>query len=1307
MKKHMNRLLSMVLALALVLTLLPASVLAAPTVYTLDVTQDVPACSSGDKKDGETEKYGTDEYFTVFYSAKMKVDTSTKNFEDGYSAGLRLNFQGKTQFSDGTITAAVQIKTSGPAKVKIWWVCGGDGREIAIYDEAGNVLSQTNVAGKKNSLYISELNVEAAGTHYIGNPAGSNYYFKIEVAEENAPSVGGRGPWANVAAPVITDVTDNGEGQMKVTVNGAVGANGGDEISVRMYDAAGNMVEETKSVLEKDSHVLTFTPAGSGNYTFRAELRREGETPKAAAEAKTAAFKLPLETPQLISGTSKGGGKVELTWTSVKEAASYEILVDGKAAATTDKTSYTLTGLTVGQKYTFQVNALRGDDKTSSGTLQVTVTQEEKVTWGFTFYGPSTNAEMNGYQGDVNEEGAVTVYSEGGKGKIVPGSVDGLAFYYTAVPREYNFTLRAKVTVDSWAYSNGQEGFGLMVADRLGISGDSGNFWNNQYMAVATKIEYRYDADNEMPVPLDGSGTKYTMKLGLGIIGKTGVNQQNLPLFEANDSDTIQKQFLSEMYTLESAAGYWSKESGTYNVIGNCTNEVSGSIENAMLTSFILEIQKNNTGYFISYYAEDGTLISQQKFYDPDALSKLDEDYVYAGFFAARNARATFSDIQFTKILAKDDKPAEEKPVTYIEPTLSMSSASVTTNKNYQLALDTNVDGTFTIQVNGQVVAENETVTGLVRYFRDLALEYGETEVRVEFFPDPDQDLGPDTQLSSTQSIILTNTIFCNRGFYHRKTIYVSPEGLPNGTGSREHPFDIYTAVDNVVPGQTIVLLEGTYKLSSTLRIQRGMDGTEESPIRMIADSQAKSRPVLDFQGEAAGIVHGGDWWYFAGFDVTNSAPTQKGFQVSGDHNVLDQIHAYRNGNSGIQISRYSGSDLTIADWPSYNLILNCTSYYNADPGEEDADGFACKLTSGVGNVFDGCVAYGNADDGWDLYAKVETGSIGAVTIRNCVAYQNGVREDGTLSKGNGNGFKMGGDSLSGHHVLENSIAFYNKAKGIDSNSCPDIIVRNCISYNNGSYNVAFYTNNAGNTDFEASGVVSFRDDKMPSFLPAYDKADNLKPKGSQDEGKYMTTNNFFWFGTASTNAVGAAFTADMLSGFEFKGIGRKDDGSIDMQGFLVLTDKAPANVGGKPEATPSRDMTSIGTDAEHTYGDTWYTLDDLVHWQECECGERGNYGQHELEWIVDVEPTETTVGRRHQQCKTCGHKKPAVDLYYEDSGSTQPTEPDSTGPSAPPATQPGAEAPKNNTGLVIAIVAVVLAAAAGAAFVFLKKKKR
>ena len=117
------------------------------------------------------------------------------------------------------------------------------------------------------------------------------------------------------------------------------------------------------------------------------------------------------------------------------------------------------------------------------------------------------------------------------------------------------------------------------------------------------------------------------------------------------------------------------------------------------------------------------------------------------------------------------------------------------------------------------------------------------------------------------------------------------------------------------------------------------------------------------------------------------------------------------NQDTGLQISRYNTSAATIADWPSYNLILNCTSKNNCDNASmENADGFAAKLTCGEGNVFDGCMAYNNSDDGWDLFAKAATGPIGIVTIQNCVAFRNGFTEFGEgYGNCDGNGFKLGG----------------------------------------------------------------------------------------------------------------------------------------------------------------------------------------------------------------------------------------------------------------------------------------------------------
>ena len=43
----------------------------------------------------------------------------------------------------------------------------------------------------------------------------------------------------------------------------------------------------------------------------------------------------------------------------------------------------------------------------------------------------------------------------------------------------------------------------------------------------------------------------------------------------------------------------------------------------------------------------------------------------------------------------------------------------------------------------------------------------------------------------------------------------------------------------------------------------------------------------------------------------------------------------------------------------------------------------------------------------------------------------------------------MGGTNLPGNHKLLNSISYDNAAKGIDSNSCPDVKVYSSTSYNN------------------------------------------------------------------------------------------------------------------------------------------------------------------------------------------------------------------------------------------------------------------
>ena len=1234
--------------------------------YTLNAG-DLTPFAAGAKDNGDYVKAGTNNAFTLFYSEKTTVNANEKTFSDGNGFAQRIAWGAKSEFGEDILNA-IKFETKGSATLKIWWVGGDANRNPAIFTANGTVVAQDTTATVKNELYISTLEVPSAGIYYLGNLGGSNYFYGVELVDsEDGEAPAARADWSTVANPVITSAADNGVGNIVVKVNANIGHDGADELLVHMYKD-GTLVATKGSVTEKSAHTLTFTPGDSGEYTFTAELTRNGEETIKPASEISAGFTYVLQAPVVASATSVGGGAIEVKWNSVHEAENYEVFMNGVSVAKVgaDATSYTVSGLTIGDEYSFYVTSIRGSESKASNSLSATATVDANRAWGFTAYGPSASADKNGYEGSINEDGWVRVYSTGNGGKIQPTSVDGLAYYYTAIPTEYNFTIRAKVSVNSWSLSNGQEGFGIIATDRLVSPDDPYNFWNNSYLAGSTKIEYKYNGDLDEIVDnkvVDSALSKYSMKLGIGVVSKTGVTKENIQDFSDQVTSAINRDFVYKYYPLDTRICYQAP-GGTYNIIGNYTSTPAGDYENLHTTEYVIEIQKNNSGYYISYYDLDGNLISTKKHYDPDALSQLDENFVYVGFFAARNVDVTYSDVELTTILASEDAPREYPDPTYVKPSVSLTSATATTSSYYQLILDNNVAGSYDIYHGNQLIVSGAKVEMNSRFKLDMEfLQYGENVLDIIFTPDPDQFLGDYTELSSTDPLYLYYEIMYNRGNYHRGTIYISPNVKPYTTwadGTRENPYDIFTAIENAYPGQTLVLMEGTYKLNSALTIARGNDGTADAMISLVADPEAKTRPVLDFQGLYNGFTHAGNYWYFYGFDVTRSADMQKGFQVSGSYNVLDQIHAYENGNTGIQICRYKGADL-YADWPSYNLILNCTSYRNYDSGFEDADGFAAKLTVGDGNVFDGCIAYNNADDGWDLYAKVETGPIGSVTIRNCISYENGYVPGAGSKTGNGNGFKLGGESITGKHVLENSIAFNNLMKGIDCNSCPDIIVTNCVSFNNGSHNVALYTNNSANTDFKVNGLISFRTDKL-------DIAENLKGKGTQVGSDYINNTTYYWDATNGycANGAGVKITADMFVSLEFTGWTRNEDGTINLNGFLEIKNTVPENAQNCKLGGKASYEIVFKADEECTFSRAWYNLDGNAHWHLCECGNKSQVEAHDFMWITDKKVNGNTPGQKHEECTICGYKKAAITVY-----------PEVDEPTPAPEIKPAPEAPK------------------------------
>ena len=353
---------------------------------------------------------------------------------------------------------------------------------------------------------------------------------------------------------------------------------------------------------------------------------------------------------------------------------------------------------------------------------------------------------------------------------------------------------------------------------------------------------------------------------------------------------------------------------------------------------------------------------------------------------------------------------------------------------------------------------------------------------------------------------------------------YVSPDvasGTTSATGTLENPYNINdmlsaTPIQKLEAGDTLYVLPGTYKLGTKLTMPRDVViGAYNKYIRIVNAALEEASgytgdeklAILDFsamkfESTGRGVAIDTDYIYWYGIDVCGAG--DNGMYIGGSYNTIEYSEFYNNRDTGLQLGRSFSEYNSIYQWPSYNLVKNCTSHNNYDNETfgENADGFAAKLTVGFGNVFDGCIAYRNSDDGWDLYAKTDSGNIGTVIIYNCVAFENGYLEYTrdecnslfpTYDKnmpyhtsekstnpymtrdGDGNGFKLGGSIMEGDVILYNCLSYNNRMHGVTDNSNPGYIKSSYVtSYNNSAAidkngNVAAVANSATHSNIDVS----------------------------------------------------------------------------------------------------------------------------------------------------------------------------------------------------------------------------------------------
>ena len=975
-------------------------------------------------------------------------------------------------------------------------------------------------------------------------------------------------PWGEVSAPSITKVEQTGPNEITVSFKSGTSKNGADKGYVSYNSDSGASGKETYGRTRKEAKKVSFDVKKTGTYTFIAYAERNGESEKHESAPVTFKYSLPLVKSAVLV-RNLGEGKMAVTWSEVPEAEGYVLSYTDengkKNSLPQTKELSAEVSIPVGTVSNFTVNAIRGSESVPSDTIKKTVKAEQERVWEFAEFGTSTNPSRNNFQlldsdnlkvklnSCTFDPATGAIIDKGGKFETF---FDGISFYYTTLdPFKENFELTATVTVD---YHNptadGQEGFGLLAIDRLGINGESMVIaYNNSAGVISRKFTTHVN------------GVKKEIKDGLGSRFVSGITDS---IIEEGDA-AISKKATS----VSKAFSY---------------DQASDAIKTGDV--YRITLKKDNTGYHAIYKRAIASEDSVEEFlmYDTEnkKLTQLDPEHIYVGFAVARGCNATFSDVDFKITDPKKDPPALEEPPELVPLTTLIDCPVTWYNQDYPFVFNANSNGTIHVEdTKGRVLIKEGKVEAKKDFKKVIKINKGNNDLIVTFDPEDgfrpepkqviaqfNKNLDVNAYEENYKPVTYSHTVISMT--FAGKNLYVSKEGSVFGNGTKADPLDLLSAIQYAKPGQTILLAPGTYYPASSLWIERGNDGTE-SARKVLKSEDPNNRAVIDFSSAKTGTTAFnlfGSYWTIEDIDITKTPDDCKALQIAGNYNQVIRVDTYLNGDTGIQISGRASEPAE--KWPSHNLVYGCESFGNADPAQNNADGFASKLTSGEGNVFRNCVAHHNVDDGWDLYAKIETGPIGAVIIDNCIAYNNGRKIDNT-GKGDGNGFKLGGDGIAVKHIIRNSISFNNDLNGITTNSNPALIIENCTAYGNKVSNLNLY--GKGNADqyprtVQVKGMLSaaglgrdrFDESKDPEMKSRLDSDDNYFFDGAEAVNKAGAKLGKEAFVSVAFESIENGLTDDKT----FNRLPRNEKGEFDLGELFKLTDTVPAEVGERYNAT-------------------------------------------------------------------------------------------------------------------------------------------
>lgn len=403
----------------------------------------------------------------------------------------------------------------------------------------------------------------------------------------------------------------------------------------------------------------------------------------------------------------------------------------------------------------------------------------------------------------------------------------------------------------------------------------------------------------------------------------------------------------------------------------------------------------------------------------------------------------------------------------------------------------------------------------------------------------------------------------CAAGTAGATDYYVATTGSDSNAGTMAAPWaTLQKAANTAVAGDTVWIRGGTYAITTPANSGAGItfskSGTATANINYFA--YQGETPVFDFTnlqisttGYTMGFVVTGSYLHFKGLEiccVPMNMYSNNGVAVDtpAAYDTFELLNMHHNSGNGIFVGNKSGGG---------HLILNCDAHDNYDATSnqgqgQNADGFGVHYqTTGATTIIRGCRSWWNSDDGYDLINQEVP-----VTVENSWAMMNGYAMYGTFNPadGNGNGFKMGSSKTGIRHLVQNNVAWKNKANGFYANhSTGGNTWYNNTSFMNGTqYNMLA-------SSFDSSGNVVMTITLTGAL--AHIMRNNIGYPNSNQNMTGVDTMFNTWdlnIKPASTDFASISDPSVSMTGMQIEGMGalgpRQADGSLPNVDFLHLT---------------------------------------------------------------------------------------------------------------------------------------------------------